>query len=432
MVTPVPSCDAGDLERSFSHSNSAGPKRRACCFCCFRRRLAKFLCCSLLLAIILVVVAGIVAGIYFALELPSGIPIFFDGQLLTPWNLTSVNVWPGCKVGWKDSARFQECGQPCFSAALPQEMADFNRNYSYQLVRFNSRPGPAGHATVEIAAWWLPAGMALESSAEKPSPRIVVQHGYSGNFNDWSVQLAAFLLRSGPRVGVLAPNLRNHGLSGRTGSGHCTWGWSYVYDTLGAWDYAVRDPDGVLGGPLPSNQVGIMGFSMGGFVASSAFGLEPLVPAVWIDSGVFDPRQELRYIVGRFLGPFAFLIADIAWMTSNVISAVPDLDYYRPASLLPNGPRTRRPVALVQNQADTLVPKEQTAALERLLREHPSQYEVRDTIYPSVSCNGETHLVSELHSPTLYQQRLCAFWSGVFNMTATDCNQLGIARLGSF
>ena len=36
----------------------------------------------------------------------------------------------------------------------------------------------------------------------------------------------------------------------------------------------MGDPDGLLGGSVPPSSVGLMGFSMGGFIASTAFGME--------------------------------------------------------------------------------------------------------------------------------------------------------------
>ena len=68
----------------------------------------------------------------------------------------------------------------------------------------------------------------------------------------------------------------------------------YHLDLLGAWDYAVADPDGLLGGELEEDQVGIMGFSKGGYGAAIAMGLEPRISACWIDSA---PLHGLRGVV---------------------------------------------------------------------------------------------------------------------------------------
>eukprot|EP00438_Fugacium_kawagutii_P011212 Skav213778 [mRNA] locus=scaffold3228:155526:159578:+ [translate_table: standard] len=64
---------------------------------------------------------------------------------------------------------------------------------------------------------------------------------------------------------------------------------------LGAWDYAVSDPDGLLGGAtlvtscaVNPDEVGLMGFDYGGFSAQRAFALEPQIPALLLDGVVHN------------------------------------------------------------------------------------------------------------------------------------------------
>merc|ERR1712157_321169 len=98
---------------------------------------------------------------------------------------------------------------------------------------------------------------------------------------------------------VLINNLRDHGYSNPSQKHLQEWGDAYTYDLLGAWDYLASDPDGTLGGPLPSRKVGLMGQSKGGFLTLNAFGLESQVPAAWVDSPAYTPRAVFAAGVER-------------------------------------------------------------------------------------------------------------------------------------
>merc|ERR1719502_104168 len=100
---------------------------------------------------------------------------------------------------------------------------------------------------------------------------------------------------------VLVNGFRDHGWSGKSEHDRTTWGWIYPYDLLGAWDYAVNDPDGKFGGPIDPKQVAIAGISLGAMVTSTAFALDQRVHAVWLDSGPASPRDELHDIVHGFI-----------------------------------------------------------------------------------------------------------------------------------
>merc|ERR1712039_664900 len=99
------------------------------------------------------------------------------------------------------------------------------------------------------------------------------------------------------------------------------------------------------------DQVGILGQSMGGFVASTAFGLEPRVPALWVESGVYDPRDILLNAIAKNTGPLAHLFFEFSWFLANRFAGVPDLCFKTPAKTVPQGGETaRRSVAFVQNR----------------------------------------------------------------------------------
>ena len=71
---------------------------------------------------------------------------------------------------------------------------------------------------------------------------------------------------------VIIPSARNHGNS--TFTGKQAYGAYEAYDTLGAWDYVVNDPVGVIGAKKDPKDTALVGISMGGVYATIAFGLE--------------------------------------------------------------------------------------------------------------------------------------------------------------
>lgn len=395
---------------SLEHSYGRSPYRRPRC-CSKRCRLVAgcslppcwALCCCIF-------------GLGFVTELFQPEPLkTAGGALLFPDNLTTYLQWPGCAAGPKSTWQLQQCAStPCGGAKLLQVMANFNGKHPARLVHFPSRPGPDGQNAVNLTAWWMPPPVAAGSEQQ---PRILVQHGYGGNFNDWSVQLVAFMLRS-LGYGVLATNLRNHGSSDRFGSGYCTWGWAQPYDVLGAWDFAVIDPTGELGGALPPEKVGMLGLSMGGFLTSIAFGMEERVPAAWVDSGVFDPKLLMLATLQRYLGPLEWPLApislELAWRFAQWWSGASDLDYNSPKVTLSSGGNSKkRPVALVYNFQDTLVTMEEERAYGRLFEGMRDRYEVLE-ILRSSTCGGETHLVNALRYPEEYKDALFSFWGLAF------------------
>jgi len=180
------------------------------------------------------------------------------------------------------------------------------------------------------------------------------------------------------------PNLRGHGSA--EASSHGRKGWAeFPFDTLGAWDYVVKDPENKLGGARDASQVGIMGFSMGGITAASAFGLEPKAPALWLDGALFDPLDLLC----RFV-PLPRLVLAPAWWLMEVVTGIPMRANIPKRTLTEacaagDGP-SKRPVMVVGSGTDTDVPPEVTKNYVNLQWTQAADY-----------C-----------------QALCDFWSQVF------------------
>lgn len=324
-----------------------------------------------------------------------------DGYILTPANL-SDHVFKA----------------PCVTPKMEHAFATFNAEHEWKLVRFPSRQGQAGQNTINVTAWWLPA-------KDPKAPRIVVQHGNNVNFNDFTVQFFAYTLRS-LGFACLLPNLRDHGTSGASLHGTVGWGWAYHLDLLGAWDYTVNDPDGLLGGKMGPSKVGILGMSMGGFAASIAFGKEPQIPGAWIDSGVFEPRDVLKFSIEQSLPSFLQFLATPAlgpaWLFANRASGV-SLDLRLPAQSLAADAKKKkkRPIAVTHGQQDTTVPPAETDQLLAFIDEHEDLYDARVRYLPDYSCGDNTHITMILWRPDTYRKMLCEFWTHVFTMPVSSC-----------
>lgn len=341
-----------------------------------------------------------------------------------PW--TPANVTHHWKRSISDLAE-------CTTDELLDGFENFTSSQQSHRVYFNSRPGHSGQDTVRLAGWWLPARSARLTL--NSTMRVVLQHGYRRNSLDHSVQLTGYLLRT-IGISALLVDLRDHGASDASQNKHVTWSWAYPLDLLGAWDYAVSDPDGVLGGPLPPASVGILGFSMGGFIAAGAFGLEPLVPALWMDGPPFRVKDVLKQgIVRKLRGNevLASLVAPLAMQCSKWITGV-DLSMYSPISMLSNntaeGRRSMaavklenngsgddstpeaepRPVAIVGNTVDTTVPVSQIHRMLDLFKESPGKFEVKEAWVEHMRCGAGSHCTMHNWRPQEYQSKLCWFW----------------------
>jgi len=406
--------------------NKAGPERA--CRCCPSTKKGCWICCCATFACVLAVLILVVAIVIGQLggDAISTLPLETrtDTEVgVDPTNAMRQTWLPGCAEGAKTDAEIDSCGKSCFNSTLIAQMESFYTSSNFKLVSFNSRAGPAGQNVVQIKAWWIPPAPGINSGAGTP-PRVVVGHGTNQNQNKFETQVAGFLLASAG-FGVLIPSYRDHGYSGDSQHGRFSWGWDYPYDILGAWDYAKSDPDGLLGGALPSEQVGVMGFSMGGFTALNAFGAEHEVPAVWADAPVFSVKDILLKELRSRVGPLGDLSLELAWAFAN--SQV-ELHYNHPAGLLPAGPDVQRRVYIVQNTEDTTVPTSQQEKLLHFLEEHPQKYR-GDAWFMAAECNGDTHRILHLKYPSEYRERLCLFWTHVFGLSSGRCTDGSLVEI---
>jgi len=291
-------------------------------------------------------------------------------------------------------------------------------------VSYNSRVDKEGKIfaeTVKLTGWFLPAPKHNAST-----PRIVLQHGFKSNSNMHRTQFFAYQLR---KLGfsVLVNNFRDHCYSADTKVRVNQWGHAGPYDTLGAWDYAVNDPDSVFGGPIDAKFVGVLGFSMGAFTTVSLFGLEARVPAVWVDAPPFDPKAGFAMgfasgLADKRAGLLAPILINPVW--ANIKEAAKakgvDLDENTPAKTLPKGPDTKRPIFWVGNKDDTVVAYEDGAKLRAVLDKYPKKYEYHGW-HLKGKCNGKDHCEDHIRIPDEYEAKMCTFWAGVFGLEESSC-----------
>jgi len=354
-----------------------------------------------------------------------------QGPLLTPGNMTRYIAYAGCRKGWKSDEDFDRCGADCFSSKLPAAMEQFNEKMPYFLVSFPSRAGPAGQEVVNITAWVLPANTTGLPPSELLAPRVVVQHGDNSNFNSRKVQTMGYYMRS-MGFSVIIPNLRGHGTSGSSTTSHkTTWGWEYPYDLLAAWDYAVNDTEALFGGRVPPERVGCLGESMGAFVCSTAFGMEPQMGGAWVDSGVFDPYMVLYSVpviagMGFSGSPnsvavFASFLAKFTRFWDWRLCGV-DLAFNTPMKTWPTANTTgHRRVMVVHSYLDNFVPIEESFDLMALAGVLLDKYTLDGVILPPSKCNGDFHTETFIAYAERYRSEMCRFWSGVFNRSVALC-----------
>lgn len=420
----------------------AGPKKRngACSpLVCLGIGCGGCCCCMILVLLIV----GIVGGFLFVkaprkwgwMEGVSACNKYWcslsDGPFLTPQNITKYLRWAGVPaaqiVGLKSDALLNTSGPNCYPGNLVSDMDTYNTAMDWALVSFNSRAVPGSNPElVQLKAWWMPTDVARRSTA----PTIVVQHGLGSSNNGRMPQYSAYLLRS-MGFNVLAASFRDHGLSGESNQKkHTTWGYVYPYDLLGAWDYAVSDPEGKLAGPRPPAQVGIMGFSMGAMTAATAFGLEPRIPGAWLDSAPWTPRSVLDGQLKSKLGPFRYPFVAAAWWGANMWAGV-DLHRFIPKNALSatcsaSYQGNPRHVAELGSTLDTLVPISEVDEMIDFFSGLPNCYDVTLVYTPPSSCHGNPHAQEMYEFSDIYRAENCKFWAKVFGLTIDYCGLINM------
>lgn len=386
--------------------------------------------CGLVLVIFLVVVCIVVQNMLNKQATDAFLHMQYKHTMefvhgnLTPATFPRNSWYPGCGFTYKSISDDDDwsCLEPCLSPEHMLGMETYFTDHPSEIVPYPSREHE-DIDTITLRGWLYPQN----TTSSRPAPRIVVQHGFTANSNQYRSQSWAYLLHS-MGFTVLLNNLRDHGYSDNTTDELCSWGHAYPYDLLGAWDYMVNDPDNKMGGPVDPNDVGIVGYSMGAFLTSTAFGMEPKVPAVFIDSGPVRPENAFIYPAtlqakGMGLGPFSEILAKNAWshIDSTAKAQGVDLEENIPADTLPKGPNTQRPVFWWHNVEDTTVSIKDGRTLLGIYEDYPEKYSVTKQETDG-KCHGVDHCVDLLPQFTEMSNRVCTFFAGALDAKPAGCS----------
>jgi len=259
---------------------------------------------------------------------------------------------------------------------------------------------------------------ALYFPAAARSPRVVLAHGIAANYLDSTVQTTAHFLRY-MNVSSLVPNLRNHAGGSKALNGEQFREWRDQFlDVLGAWDYAIADPEAKLGGPLPAKFVGMMGFEFGGFAVQDAFGQEPRLKSILLDGAVHNVRALLDQLID-IQAPLStgWLFRQQAWSRCEARAARKlHEDSVRVAEHL-LAREAAGTIGIIHSVDDSIVPIQQhDLLLETLARVHDHGIKVTMEWYPSFGGDSNCQARREIHldQPQEYRDFLCRFWGAAF------------------
>ena len=256
-----------------------------------------------------------------------------------------------------------------------QEDHPSNYGLHFEEVGFFSRG-----EDIELDGWYIPG--------ENNSINLIFVHGISSNrTGDNAMNLAYRLFDKG--FAVLMFDLRAHGSSGGkriSGGDH------ERRDVLGAFDFLVNRG-------VPSNRIGVVGFSMGAAASILALAEEPSIRALVADSTYANVSDLLAYEISRktiipesiapIFIPGATLCADLFFdIDIGVLDAegvVSNLDY---------------PILVIHGSDDTRVPAEHG------IRVHMASHPESDLwLLPEVD-----HLDSFTNYPDEYAQRISEYF----------------------
>ncbi|MDX2168115.1 MAG: alpha/beta fold hydrolase [Deltaproteobacteria bacterium] len=234
---------------------------------------------------------------------------------------------------------------------------------------------------------------------------LVMVHGGGNNrsqlHNEW-LKLAAALTQRG--YGVLSIDLRNHGESGDTALGP-TFGPDEANDVIGAVDLLRRRD--------PALPVGAIGFSMGGQTAIYAAAADPRLQAVVSDATYTDTVSITPAFAHASTGLPAWLFgAPFLWSAQHLHGL--QVDRARAVDVI--GALAPRPVLLIHDVDDPIVPVEQARALAGACKS--AELWVTSTppeqLPERMRGRWGTHAQSYALQPDAYATRVAAFFDRAF------------------
>lgn len=204
-------------------------------------------------------------------------------------------------------------------------------------IPFEDVEFPSTDAGITLRGWWMPV--------EHPRAALVFVHG-GGASKSLSGPKGLYLARDLMARGysVMAFDLRNHGESDSAPEGRVSFGTEESHDVIGAIDAIEKR--------APGTPIGAIGWSMGGNAVIYAAAQDKRIETLVAD----DTFAYFREILPRYLeiqaGVPGFLAPPLAWSAEH-LHDVP-LELGRAETVIAEV--APRPILLVRNEGDTLVP----------------------------------------------------------------------------
>lgn len=213
----------------------------------------------------------------------------------------------------------------------PLETTPASVGLKYSDIAFPTKGGG-----LTIRGWWMPAKNARAV--------LVLVHGANANRRDLyarGLEIAKFLV--GQNISVLAPDLRNHGVSDGTPTGRLTMGYDELNDITGAIDYATAH--------APSLPIYLMGVSMGGATVIYATARDPRVKKLVLFDPVLDPHVTTLYGLHAILGWPLWALVPVRWSAETSFPGDPG--HHVP---LAAAETLKLPVLLIEDDGDLVCP----------------------------------------------------------------------------
>merc|ERR1712126_164783 len=151
---------------------------------------------------------------------------------------------------------------------------------------------------------------------------------------------------------------------------------------------------------------------------------ESKVPGVWLDSPPHTPaamffqgaRMTMKSMGLTFLYP---LMASTVWesVKGEAARRGVNLQADPPETLLTLGPNTRRPVFIVTNTKDEIVPIADPRAMMRAFKSMPEKYDLKGFWVNDDICEGAGHAADSLSKFNEYAFKACRHFRSIFGMS---------------
>jgi len=293
------------------------------------------------------------------------------------------------------------------ASSLVHVVEAYNRRHGFRKISFSSEQGDS------VTAWYLP------SPSEATAPRVVLLHGLDYSPISSSVQTASYMLRL-MDVSALILDLN---VNVQKGASKMASLFDSVPSVVAAWEYAANDPDGLLGGPVNSSSVGLMGFAYGGYAAQAAFVSDGRIPAILVDGVIHDVQALLRSDVRRHSSSLNdWLVMQAESRCSENLQT--HFDKMKSMGELFVDRDGEANVGLIHSAQDQSIPDEQRHKFKDFFHRALGKDSLLLDWHADFAnqldeeCDaGQVHLVDPLE----YHEKLCSFWAKVFYGSTARC-----------